>query len=130
MPLEGRQVSIPWALALCYFVGWRKAELVRAVAVMTAESARYIRAYNVNTNGSIDRGLFQINSIHGTCCTFDAIKNARCAFKLYQEQGFKPWVAYNSGAYKKFMPTIWAAKLSTQWLRKAGLLPKGWPYPE
>lgn len=65
--LEGEQLTIKWALALCYFVGFRGVRLVSAVALMSAESVRWTRAWNKNYDSetgalkSTDRGLFQIN---------------------------------------------------------------------
>jgi len=90
-----------------------------AYAVACAESGRDagitgpIVSYNPleigNPDGSIDRGLFQINNLqhpdisddqaydpHGACIA---------ARNLYLASGrkFTQWVAYNSGAFRKFM---------------------------
>lgn len=112
MPLAGRQITLKQALALCYRVGWRGHYLTQAVAVMCAESARYTDAYHDNMNGSQDRGLFQINSIHEHMSTFDPLPNAEGAYRLWQiANGFTPWFAYDNGSHRKFVPLVLAAKL-------------------
>src|SRR5688500_1335097 len=58
--------------------GFDGENLVVAVAVAMAESRCDPSARGVNTNGSIDRGLWQINSIHtdvSDACAFDAMCN-------------------------------------------------------
>lgn len=80
-----------------------------AVAVALAESGGDTAATNTNTNGTVDRGLWQINSVHRQ---FDAGRlsdpryNASAAFQLYAARGrtFKDWVTYNKGTYKQFLP--------------------------
>jgi hypothetical protein len=76
-----------------------------AAAVATAESGRRPGATNAsNTNGTIDRGLFQMNSIHGGCSTYDLDENVRCAVKLSRNGSYwKPWVAFNTKAYLKYL---------------------------
>jgi hypothetical protein len=110
MPVGGRKLSIEEALALSYAVGFRLKPLRTAVAVMTAESGRYVEAYNVNLNSSVDRGLFQINTIHtslGMANSFRGAPNATFAFLLSDAgTNFDPWNAFTSGAYKQFLPEI------------------------
>ncbi|BBH52996.1 transglycosylase SLT domain-containing protein [Fluviispira sanaruensis] len=59
-----------------------------------------------NTNNTKDHGLFQINDIWMAKCKMSAkdlqnpFMNARCAFKVYQQQGLTAWVTY-----KKFKRT-------------------------
>lgn len=75
-----------------------------AAAVATAESGRRPAAVNVsNGDGSTDRGLFQMNSIHGGCSTFDLAENVRCAVQLQRSGGWNHWVAFKSGAYRKYL---------------------------
>jgi len=67
------------------------------------ESSFYERASNKNRNGSTDRGLFQINSIHvggtrGCPSSSDALwsaaTNAKCALAIYKLQGINAWYGY------------------------------------
>lgn len=67
------------------------------------ESSFYERASNRNRNGSTDRGLFQINSIHvgktagcpsSANSLWDAATNAKCAYAIYKMQGINAWYGY------------------------------------
>lgn len=124
MPLAGNQLSYANALAVCYAQGWRGAKrLITAVAVMCAESGRYARAYHVNLNGSIDRGLFQINSIHTEMTeeeAFDPRQNAAFALRLFKAAGekFSPWYAYTNLAHLKFIPAVTTVYLRGHWRDK------------
>ena len=77
-----------------------------ALAVSKAENGtRQPDRFNVNTNGTIDIGIFQINSVHfkREGCSLaeivDAYKNVDCAYQIWQEQGWNPWVAFNNGNF-------------------------------
>lgn len=74
------------------------------IAIAKAESGMNPSAVNKNTNGSVDIGLFQINSIHGydELSLFDAEKNIKAAREVYDKQGIQAWAAFNNGSYKKF----------------------------
>lgn len=116
------------ALALCHHVGFRKTALNTAVAVMCAESGRYVGAWhdNLNEDGSVastDRGLFQINNHwHPDLSDADAycaIPNAAYAFGMSNEgANFTPWAAYNSGSYLKFLPLVLATRATRLWRNK------------
>jgi hypothetical protein len=80
-------------------------ERVVGTMVCTAkyESSFYERASNRNRNGTMDRGLFQINSIHigdmRGCPTsadplWNASTNAKCAYAIYKAQGLNAWYGY------------------------------------
>ena len=72
-----------------------------AAAVALAESGGNADAKNVNTNGSIDRGLWQINSVHGGQSTFDPIANVKAAINISNNgKSWSPWVTFQTGAYK------------------------------
>lgn len=80
-----------------------------ALAVQHAENGTMqCDRFGINKNGTIDVGLFQINSVHlkkGYTLSdlADCRKNVDIAFELFKAQGWTPWVAYNNGSYKKFM---------------------------
>jgi hypothetical protein len=69
------------------------------------ESSFYERASSRNRNGSIDRGLLQINSIHlgsAGCPSranagklYTASVNARCALRIYRSQA-GAWYGYKA----------------------------------
>jgi hypothetical protein len=71
-----------------------------AAEIAMAESSGRQYAALVNTNGTTDRGYWQINSTHGALSTFDAAGNARAAV-LISAHGtdWSPWVTYQTGAY-------------------------------
>jgi hypothetical protein len=83
--------------------GFSGNDLTTAVAVALAESGGNPNATHSNTNGSIDYGLWQINSVHssllqsGTWST--PSDNARMAYSVWQGSGWKAWTTYTSGAY-------------------------------
>jgi hypothetical protein len=87
------------------------ANLVRAVAITGAESSRYQYAYLVNTNCSIDRGLWQINS--GYWPAYSSYSQATNAHGMYvissHGTNWHPWVTYNNGAYKSYWSNACAA---------------------
>ena len=77
------------------------------LAIAQAESGCNPRSDNsgLNTDGTYDYGLFQINSVHGHSRSILAnpAKNTEIAFKIWQSQGYRAWSAYNNGSYLKFM---------------------------
>lgn len=76
-----------------------------AAAIALAESGGRSDATNTsNSNGSIDRGLWQINSVHGADSSYDIATNVRAAVRLYKSKNnFSDWTVFKSGAYKKFL---------------------------
>jgi len=107
--LQGKQVQ-PRALAdLAYKAGMMDANnLSLIVMICLAESQGYDHAFNDNfdNNGntiSRDCGLWQINIPADQIGTsvetnlYDTSKNAAAMFAKFKSQGFKAWVAYNSG---------------------------------
>ena len=83
-------------------------DIATAVAVALAESGGDPAARNVNSDGSVDRGLWQINSHwHPEVtdgCAFDAACNAHAAYVISNGwTDFSPWVTYTNGAYQRFL---------------------------
>lgn len=75
-----------------------------AAAIALAESSGNVTAEGHNTNGSIDRGLWQINSVHGALSTTNPRANARSAIAISNNgTNWSPWVTYQTGAYKTFL---------------------------
>lgn len=73
-------------------------------AIALAESGGDPRALHRDADGSIDRGLWQINSVHGYGRTsFDPQANAREAVSIESSQGLSAWSTYQSGAYRRFL---------------------------
>jgi hypothetical protein len=82
-------------------VGGRRSSERTAEGVAMAESSGYKYATDHDSNGSVDRGLWQINSVHGHWSSYNVNTNARGA-KAISDDGhnWRPWVTYTSGAYR------------------------------
>jgi len=90
--------------------GFKGDALITAIAVAGAESGFRSKASNRNTDGSIDRGYWQINSIHGNQSTFNPTANARAAYQISSGgRNWHPWVTYNTGAYQRYLNQARAA---------------------
>jgi hypothetical protein len=84
-----------------------------AIAIAKAESGLNPLAIGaINSNGTQDFGLFQINSIHNPSIEQkitirENVKMARAIYDSrlrYSSDGFEAWSTYNSGRYLHFMP--------------------------
>ena len=98
---------------------WKSAGLsagtaVTATAVGLAESSCTASATNRNgatsgcASGSVDRGMWQINSCYhaevSVTCAFDAVCNAKAAYRISSSgTNWRPWSTYNSGAYRSHL---------------------------
>lgn len=71
-----------------------KGEYKNAIKIASCESGLRPDAWNENTNGSVDVGVFQINSVHGIRAKWllNPEVNIRVAKQLFDEQGWNPWV--------------------------------------
>ncbi|MCL2110111.1 hypothetical protein FWH30_00795 [Microgenomates group bacterium] len=78
-----------------------------ALSMVVAENRQLDpRAVNTaNSNGSVDRGLFQINSIHGFDADrlFDSAYNVDRAHWVWENQGWRAWSTYNEGLHMKYL---------------------------
>lgn len=73
---------------------------VMAAAIAMAESGGNPDATHTNSNGTVDRGVWQINSIHGSQSTTDPLANARAAVSISSNgTNWRPWcTAWSNGA--------------------------------
>ena len=81
-----------------------------ALAIQRAENPKgACEIYHYNTDGTLDWGYFQINTVHlrrpglNLRDLLDCKANIDFAYLLYQERGFAPWSTYNNGAYLHFL---------------------------
>jgi len=81
-----------------------------ALAVQRAENPRgACEIYHYNSDGTLDWGYFQINTVHlkragvNLRDLLDCKANIDFAYRLYTERGFEPWTTFNSGAYRQFL---------------------------
>lgn len=92
-------------------------KLVTAVAVGLGESDGVVDATHANGDGSVDRGVWQINSLawpsYPTSCVFDAACNARAMVDISNAgSNWQPWLAYTNGRYQQFLSQARAAAAS------------------
>jgi Lysozyme like domain len=87
--------------------GFSGSSLVMAIAVALAESGGDPSATDHDRNGTTDRGLWQINSIHtqySATCDYDPSCAARAAFEISDGgHNWQPWVTYQNGAEIPFI---------------------------
>jgi hypothetical protein len=82
-----------------------------ALAIQRAENPQgKCEIYHYNSDGTLDWGYFQINTVHlkrpglNLRDLLDCRANIDFAYELYREKGgFTPWSTFNSGAYRQFM---------------------------
>lgn len=71
---------------------------VLAVAIASAESDLVVDAQGPpNRDASVDRGWFQVNSVHGyddALLLSDPLYTAQCALQILLQQGVRAWAAY------------------------------------
>lgn len=94
--------------------GFTGENFVVAVAVGMAESRCDPLARYVNTGGSVDRGLWQINdywhSEVSDACAYNAQCNADAAYRISDSgTDWTPWSTYKSGSYRQFLDDARAA---------------------
>jgi hypothetical protein len=78
---------------------------------MRAESGCRSDADNtgLNTDGSNDKGLFQVNSVHvssgliSDSDRLDPASNVRAAYGIYAGSGWAAWSAFNNGSYAQYL---------------------------
>jgi len=102
--LQGTQLEARYIASLSYKAGWTDAEdLLTAVCVCLAESQGYTRAFNDNPDGTRDRGIWQLNTIHKDITddmAYDPVQATPIAFKLWKNRGdFGDWAAFTSKVY-------------------------------
>ncbi len=81
-----------------------------ALAIQRAENAKgACEVYHYNSDGTLDWGYFQINTVHlkragvNLRDLLDCRANIDFAYRLYQERGFAPWATFNDGSYRRFL---------------------------
>ena len=82
-----------------------------ALAVQRAENPQgKCEIYHYNTDGTLDWGYFQINTVHlkrrglNLRDLLDCKANIDFAHQLYMEShGFTAWASYNNGRYRKYL---------------------------
>jgi hypothetical protein len=100
--------------------GFAGERLVVAVAIGLAESScnRFARGYNRATrgcpSGSVDRGMWQINSCYhaevSNACAYHVHCNAHATYRISAGgTNFRPWTTYRTGRYHAYLRQARAA---------------------
>jgi hypothetical protein len=100
--LAGRRLSEGEAATLIRQAGFPESVVGKMLCTIKYESNFYERASNKNHNGSVDYGLFQVNSTHfhdagcpsSAAGLYDAAANTKCALNIYRSQGSNAWYGY------------------------------------
>ena len=80
--------------------GGSPAQAETAASVAMAESGGDQYSTEHNTNGTTDRGYWQINSVHGAQSTYNPKRNARAAVAISGDgSNWTAWVTYDNGSY-------------------------------
>lgn len=102
--------------------GFPESAIPTMMAIARAESSWNPNATHRNSNGSIDQGLFQINSIHRNNPWYpknpmDPLQSAIAAFNIWKGAGgtYRDWTVYNSGAYKQFLQAAPPVQKTAAW---------------
>ena len=82
-----------------------------ALAIQRAENPQgKCEIYHYNSDGTLDWGYFQINTVHlkrpglNLRDLLDCKANIDFAYQLYIERnGFTPWSTYNNGLYRRYL---------------------------
>lgn len=86
-----------------------EAHAAQLIAIAMAESGLRSDARNVNTDGSIDRGLWQINDHWFPGTTDVEADDPKDSTLWASKRGFTTWNAYKNGAYKTHLKLGWTA---------------------
>lgn len=95
--------------------GWTGDDIAIGVAIIKAESGGKPSAVNAaNNNGSVDKGLWQINTIHDATFPgenrFDPAVSTKLAREVYKGAGWQAWSTYSfHGTYAQHMDAARAA---------------------
>src|SRR5215831_4489265 len=93
------QLAAIWVRA-----GGKASQAPMAAAIAMAESGGNPNAINHNTDGSIDRGLWQVNSVHGAQSTLDPLANAKAAVAISSNgSNWNPWVTFKNKKYQQYL---------------------------
>jgi len=100
-------------------------------AIAKAESGGRTNAKHRNADGSIDQGLWQINTSNSALYQghniYNPLENARVAVRLAEHSGNKlrNWTTYTSGAFRKFLPNVSKKKAHTAKPTNFGIYTEG-----
>jgi len=101
-------ISVASARSYAQQAGFSGQGLNIIVAIAQAESSLDTQATHTNSDGSIDRGILQINDKYhpevSSTCAFDPACSFQAGYRISSSgTNFNAWSTYTSGAYLKYM---------------------------
>lgn len=111
------KLSVAELLALAAYAGFKPGQQqANVTAVALAESGGDPNATNVNTDGSRDRGLYQINDKYhpevSDTCAYDPVCSAKAAYSISNRgTSFSPW----NSPWPQFLPAVHKAQATGSW---------------
>ena len=92
----------------------KEPQIIVAISVAMAESSCNPSAVNINSGGSEDRGLWQMNSRYhsevSNACAFQIQCNANAAWKVSNHGAdWSPWSAFTNGSWRSYVGDARAA---------------------
>ncbi len=107
-PGGGPDLTVAQIGTVAAAAGFSGSGLVMAIAVALAESGGNPTATNLDSNGTVDRGVWQINSVHAeyfASCDYKPSCAASAAFSISAGgTNLGAWVTYQHGAEIPFLP--------------------------
>jgi LysM repeat protein len=98
--IEGGRLSCSGLQQLWDSAGGDPSRSFMAAEIAEAESGGSQYATHDDSNGSVDEGYWQINTVNGAYATYNALGNAESAVALSHDgTDWEPWVTYQTGAY-------------------------------
>ena len=104
-PLQDSVLNVP--IQVVYAAGNEKSEIIAyiaktfekegtatqvwAIKCFYSESGLRTDAYNFNSNGTEDKGIAQINSVHRKSNLYDFKTNINAAYQIYKRSGKNAW---------------------------------------
>ncbi|GAA5201519.1 hypothetical protein GCM10023322_81630 [Rugosimonospora acidiphila] len=111
--LEGTHYSTVQVAQFAQQGGFTGSNWVISVAVAEAESAGWSHARLIDTDCSVDRGLWQINSYWHSevsdSCAFSPTCAGQATHTIWANGGWTQWTTYTNGAYQAHMAEAQAA---------------------
>jgi murein DD-endopeptidase MepM/ murein hydrolase activator NlpD len=106
--MSSNQLTDTQIAAYASQAGFTANALVIAIAVCLAESRGVYSTLHLNSDGTWDRGLWQINSVHtqydANRLLTDPLYNAQAAYALSSGgRNWGPWTTYNTGEYQQYI---------------------------
>jgi murein DD-endopeptidase MepM/ murein hydrolase activator NlpD len=113
-------ISVAQARQYAAAAGFRGSALDTIVAIAQAESSLDTSARNINTDGSIDRGILQINKRWhpevSDAAAYDPAASFAAGYQISNRgTDFHPWSTYTNNAYKAYMTGVSGGSAKKQW---------------